>query len=114
MLFTKFERETQEMLLTIYLLLILCGVFIKESKVYNFLTVSFLGFITLDNYSAADYASLYLPTYLNPSFDSKSWRWLDIFMLLRKFYTFILQQFCSYSMHALCGMFNFGFKQVTY
>lgn len=59
------------MLLTIYLLLILCGVFIKESKVYNFLTVSFLGFITLDNYSAADYASLYLPTYLNPSFDSK-------------------------------------------
>lgn len=49
-----------------YLLLILIGLFCKNSKAYDCCVIIFMGAVAWLNTSAADYSTVYLPTYLNP------------------------------------------------
>lgn len=55
------------MLWIIYISLIILGLFLKRSRVYDYCVISFLGFLAWANTDAADYKSIYLPIYLNPS-----------------------------------------------
>lgn len=62
-----------------YVLLITIGLFCKNSKVYDFCVVLFMGLVAWLNTSAADYSSVYLPTYFNPFgvYDMDlGWSWL--------------------------------------
>ncbi len=67
------------MLWTLYVLLILIGLFCNKSKAYDFGVILFMSVLAWLNTSAADYSSVYLPTYLNPFgiYDmDMGWSWL--------------------------------------
>lgn len=62
-----------------YTMLILVGLFCKNSKVYDFCVILFMGILAWLNTSAADYSTVYLPTYLDPFgiYDMDlGWAWL--------------------------------------
>ena len=49
-----------------YVLLIIAGLFCKNSKPYDYCVIGFMGLLAWLNTSAADYSSIYLATFLNP------------------------------------------------
>jgi hypothetical protein len=60
-------EEYAKMLWSIYLLLIFSGLLIKESKIYDSIVIIFMGFLAFANTDAADYETVYLPIYADPS-----------------------------------------------
>lgn len=62
-----------------YLLLILIGLFCHNSRPYDYCVIIFMALLAWFNTTAADYALVYLPTYLNPFgvYDMDlGWSWL--------------------------------------
>lgn len=65
-----------------YVLLVLVGLFCNNSKTFDLIVILFMGTLAWLNTSAADYASVYLPIYLNPfgAHDmDPGWVWLCYF-----------------------------------
>lgn len=65
-----------------YLLLVLLGLFCKNSKAYDFFVILFMGSLAWLNTSVGDYTAVYLPIYLNPfgAHDiDPGWVWLCYF-----------------------------------
>lgn len=58
------------MLWLFYVVLIVLGLLLKKSMVYDFLVIVFLGVLSWINIDAADYKSVYLPIYQNPFADT--------------------------------------------
>lgn len=55
------------MMWLVYLLLICVGLFLNNTRVYTACVAVFFGLLAWNNTDAADYASVYLPMYLNPT-----------------------------------------------
>lgn len=55
------------MLWVAYVLLIVSGLFLKNSKTYDALVILFMGFVAWANTDSADYSQVYVPAYINPS-----------------------------------------------